>query len=208
MLKRIGYCLYASILLVALMTGCTPNKEQGTEDRNGNEAKFDAYGINFRNDNVGMDKGPAAMITQKMVHNREPHLVAYLERHAEKVPGVADLKVLAYKDTLLIGVLPLDTPKPDEINPRPSIRHTPGRIVRNDNGHTDALQKRVVDRMRSRLQSESRFNLMYVSTNRAIYDRIFDLHQRILRGEAVSNEEFQVLLNDIGYTVKGYNLVD
>ncbi|GED25296.1 hypothetical protein BAG01nite_13980 [Brevibacillus agri] len=208
MLKRIGFGLYASILLAGLLTGCSPNKEQGTEDRNGNQAKFEAYGINYRNDKVGMDKGPAAMISQKMVHNREPHLVAYLERHAEKVPGVVDIKVLAYKDNLLVGVLPVDTPKPDEVNPRPSIPYTPGKIIRNDNGHTDALQKRVVDRMRSRLQTESRFNLMYVSTNRAIYDRISDLHQRILRGEEVSNEEFQVLLNDIGYTVKGYNLVD
>lgn len=208
MLKRIGFGLYASILLAGLLTGCSPNKEQGTEDRNGNQAKFEAYGINYRNDKVGMDKGPAAMISQKMVHNREPHLVAYLERHAEKVPGIVDIKVLAYKDNLLVGVLPVDTPKPDEVNPRPSIPYTPGKIIRNDNGHTDALQKRVVDRMRSRLQTESRFNLMYVSTNRAIYDRISDLHQRILRGEEVSNEEFQVLLNDIGYTVKGYNLVD
>ncbi|MED4571719.1 sporulation protein [Brevibacillus agri] len=207
-MKRIGFGLYASILLAGLLTGCSPNKEQGTEDRNGNQAKFEAYGINYRNDNVRMDKGPAAMISQKMVHNREPHLVAYLERHAEKVPGVVDIKVLAYKDNLLVGVLPVDTPKPDEVNPRPSIPYTPGKIIRNDNGHTDALQKRVVDRMRSRLQTESRFNLMYVSTNRAIYDRISDLHQRILRGEEVSNEEFQVLLNDIGYTVKGYNLVD
>ncbi|MCG5252882.1 sporulation protein [Brevibacillus agri] len=207
-MKRIGFGLYASILLAGLLTGCSPNKEQGTEDRNGNQAKFEAYGINYRNDNVGMDKGPAAMISQKMVHNSEPHLVAYLERHAEKVPGVVDIKVLAYKDNLLVGVLPVDTPKPDEVNPRPSIPYTPGKIIRNDNGHTDALQKRVVDRMRSRLQTESRFNLMYVSTNRAIYDRISDLHQRILRGEEVSNEEFQVLLNDIGYTVKGYNLVD
>ncbi|MGF9800208.1 MULTISPECIES: sporulation protein [Brevibacillus] len=207
-MKRIGFGLYASILLAGLLTGCSPNKEQGTEDRNGNQAKFEAYGINYRNDKVGMDKGPAAMISQKMVHNREPHLVAYLERHAEKVPGVVDIKVLAYKDNLLVGVLPVDTPKPDEVNPRPSIPYTPGKIIRNDNGHTDALQKRVVDRMRSRLQTESRFNLMYVSTNRAIYDRISDLHQRILRGEEVSNEEFQVLLNDIGYTVKGYNLVD
>ncbi|MGN7468647.1 sporulation protein [Brevibacillus sp. SAFN-007a] len=207
-MKRIGVSVCASILLVGLMTGCSPNKEQGTEDRNGSPAKFDAYGINVRNDNVGRDKGPAAMMSQKMVHNREPHLVALLERHAERLPGVVDIKVLAYKDNLLVGVWPTDTPKPDEVNPRPSIPYTPGKIIRNDNGHTDALQKRVVDRLRSRLQSESRFNLMYVSTNKAIYDRLADMHQRILRGEEVSNEEFQVLVNDIGYTVKGYNLVD
>ncbi len=208
MLKRFCVSICASLLIAGLVTGCSPNKEQGTEDRGGNQAKFESYGINYRNDNAGMDKGPAAMISQKMVHNREPHLVSYLERHAEKIPGVVDIKVLAYKDNLLVGVLPVDTPKPDEVNPRPTIPYTPGKIVRNDNGHTDALQKRVVDRMRGRLQTESRFNLMYVSTNRAIYDRIADLHERILRGEEISNEEFQLLLNDIGYSVKGYNLVD
>ena len=207
-MKRIQVGICASLLLASSLAGCTPDKEQGAEDRNGNQAKFESYGINYRNDNAGMEKGPAAMISQKYVHQREPHLVSLLERHAEKVPGVNDIKVLAYKDTLLVGVLPLDTPKPDEVNPKPSIPYTPGKIIRNDNGHTDALQKRVVDRMRVRLQTESRYNIMYVSTNRALYDRIADLHRRIIRGEPVSNEEFQVLINDMGYTIKGYNLVD
>ncbi|MFF0830411.1 sporulation protein [Brevibacillus sp. NPDC003359] len=200
--------IIAVILFAGLLTGCSPNKEQGTEDQNGNQAKFESLGINFQNDNVGRDKGPAAMISQKMVHQREPQLVAHLENHAEKLPGVANIKVLAYKDNLIVGVLPVDTPKPDEVNPRTSIPYTPGKIVRVDNGHPDSLHKRVVDRMRTRLQSETRFNILYVTTNRAIYDRIADLHSRITNGEHVSDEEFQVLLNDIGYTVTGYNLVD
>ncbi|WP_312117139.1 YhcN/YlaJ family sporulation lipoprotein [Brevibacillus reuszeri] len=207
-MKRIGMALSVSVLVAAVLAGCSPNKEQGTEDMNGNQAKFEAYGINYQNDNAGRDKGPAAMISQKMVHKREPHLVGILERQAERIPGVVDIKVLAYKDTLLVGVLPVDTPKVDEVNPKPSIPYTPGKIIRVDNGHPDHLQKRVVDRMRSRLQTETRFNVMYVSTNRAIYDQIANLHSRIVRGEPVSNEEFQVLVNDIGYTVKGVNLVD
>lgn len=208
MLKRIQVGICASMILAGLLAGCSPNKEQGSEDLNGNQAKYESYGINYRNDNAGMDKGPAAMISQKYVHQREPHLVSRLERHAEKIPGVVDIKVLAYKDTLLVGVLPIDTPKPDEVNPHPSIPYTKGKIIRNDNGHTDALQKRVVDRMRVRLQTESQYNIMYVSTSRALYDRIADLHERIIRKEPVSHEEFQVLINDIGYTIKGYNLVD
>ncbi|MGG1660380.1 sporulation protein [Brevibacillus sp. NRS-1366] len=207
-MKRIGLGLSVSFLVASFITGCSPNKEQGSEDMNGNQAKFESFGINYQNDNVGMDKGPAAMISQKMVHNREPHLVSLLERHAENIPGVVDIKVLAYKDTLLVGVLPIDTPKVDEVNPRPSIPYTPGKIVRVDNGHPDSLQKRVVDRMRARLQTESRFTIMYVSTNGAIYDKISDLHSRIVRGEPVRDEEFQVLINDIGYTVKGVNLID
>ncbi|MFS0554325.1 sporulation protein [Brevibacillus sp. 179-C9.3 HS] len=200
--------IMAVLLFASLMTGCSPNKEQGTEDKNGSQAKFDALGINFKNDNAGRDKGPAAMISQKMVHQREPQLVTHLEGHAENLPGIVDIKVLAYKDNLIVGVLPTDTPKPDEVNPRPSIPYTPGKIVRVDNGHPDALQKRVVDRMRTRLQAETRFNILYVSTNRAIYDRVADIHLRISNGEHISDEEFQVLLNDIGYTVKGINLVD
>ncbi|PSJ96280.1 sporulation protein [Brevibacillus fortis] len=207
-MRRMSRSIIAVILFAGLLAGCSPNKEQGTEDQNGNKAKFESLGINFQNDNVGRDKGPAAMISQKMVHQREPQLVAHLENHAEKLPGVANIKVLAYKDNLIVGVLPVDTPKPDEVNPRTSIPYTPGKIVRVDNGHPDSLHKRVVNRMRSRLQSETRFNILYVTTNRAIYDRIADLHSRITSGEHVSDEEFQVLLNDIGYTVTGYNLVD
>ncbi len=207
-MRRMSGIIIAVLLFAGLLTGCSPNKEQGTEDQNGNKAKFEPLGINFQNDNVARDKGPAAMISQKMVHQREPQLVTHLEGHAEKLPGVADIKVLAYKDNLIVGVLPVDTPKPDEVNPRPSIPYTPGKIVRVDNGHPDSLHRRVVDRMRSRLQAETRFNILYVTTNRAVYDRIADLHSRITNGEHISDEEFQVLLNDIGYTVIGYNLVD
>ncbi|WJQ83688.1 YhcN/YlaJ family sporulation lipoprotein [Brevibacillus brevis] len=207
-MRRISRSIVAVLLFAGLLTGCSPNKEQGTEDQNGNKAKFESLGINFQNDNVGRDKGPAAMISQKRVHQREPQLVTYLEGRAEKLPGVADIKVLAYKDNLIVGVLPVDTPKPDEVNPRTSIPYTPGKIVRVDNGHPDSLHRRVVNRMRSSLQAETRFNILYVSTNRAVYDRIADLHSRITNGEHISDEEFQVLLNDIGYTVIGYNLVD
>lgn len=207
-MKQMTAGLCACLLLLALLSACSPNKQMGTEDRNGNQAKFDALGINLRNDNQGMDKGPAGMIAQNMIHNREPELIAKLEAYAEDLPGVVDIKVLAYKDNLLVGVLPLHTPKPDEVNKSLNIPHRPDRILRVDNGHTDNLQKRVVDRMRSRLEAQTRFNILYVCTNRALYDRIADIHSRIERGEPVSDSMLQVLMNDIGYTVKGYNLVD
>jgi len=202
----LGLC--SCLLLAAVLAGCTPNKQQGTEDRGGNQAKFDTFGVNIRNDNAGTDKGPASMLGQRIMHNREPQLVARLERFAEDLPGVADIKVLAYKDTILVGVLPVGTPKPSVVNTTPNLPHTPGSIVRNDNGHTDHLQTKVVDRMRTQLTSYTRYNLLYVSTDRAIYDRILDLHTRIERGEPVSDGVFQTLVNDIGYTVKGYNLTD
>lgn len=207
-MNRFAMSACACLLATAVLAGCTPNKEMGAEDRNGNQAKYDAFGINLNNDNTGTDKGPAGMVAQKMAQNREPRLMTRLERYAENLPGVMDIKVLAYKDTLVVGVLPVDTPKPDEVNPNPSIPHAPGSIVRIDNGHTDNLQKRVVDRMRVRLAGESQFNILYVSTNPAIYDRISNLHSQIEQGGMVSDEAFQVLINDIGYTVKGYSLVD
>ena len=207
-MKRLtaGFC--ACLLLPGLMSACSPNKEMGTEDRNGNQAKFEAYGINLRNDNQGTDKGPAGMIAQKVIHNREPELIAKLESSAEKIPGVVDLKILAYKDNLLVGVWTADTPRPDEINKSLNVPHRPDKIVRVDNGHTDDLQRRITGSLLPRLQAQSRFNVMYVCTNRALYDRIADIHGRIQGGEAVSDSEFQVLINDIGYTVKGFNLVD
>jgi len=208
LLKRNLLGLCACLMLAAAFSGCTPNKQQGTEDRGGNQAKYDTFGVNIRNDNAGTDKGPASMLGQRIMHNREPQLVAKLERFAEDLPGVADIKVLAYKDTILAGVLPVGTLNPGMVNTTPSTRYTPGAIVRNANGHTDHLQTKVVDRMRTQLTSYSRFNLLYVSTDRAIYDRILDLHTRIERGEPVSDDVFQTLINDIGYTVKGYNLTD
>jgi hypothetical protein len=204
--KRVGV-LCAALWLAVGIAGCTPNKQQGTEDYTGQQARFDPYGINLKSDNLGRDKGPAAMIYQKNIHRREPHLLALLERHAERIPGVQDIKVLAFKDNLLIGVLTADTPKPDQVNPNPTIPHEPGSPNRIDNGHTDHIQMKVVKAMRSRLQAETRFNIMYVSTNKAIYQRIADLHERILRGETVRDEEFQTLLNDIGYTSIGFELV-
>ncbi|MEJ8547724.1 YhcN/YlaJ family sporulation lipoprotein [Brevibacillus borstelensis] len=207
-MRRWGSALCALFLVGVFGAGCTPNKEQGTEDYHGEPAKFDAYGINLKNDNVGMDKGPAAMLTQKNRHNREPHLVRTLEAEAERTPGVVDIKVLAYKDNLLIGVLPDGSTKPDTIDPTPSVLYTPGKPSRIDNGHTDRLQQRVAGVMRSRLQAQTRYNIMYVSTNPAVYQRIADIHQRVVRGEAVQEDEFQTLLNDIGYTTKGFNLVD
>jgi hypothetical protein len=199
-----GTCV--CLVVASLLTGCSPNKQQGTEDRNGNQAKFDAYGINIRNDNAGTDKGAVGMIKQKVMHNREPELIARLEAYAEKLPGVMDIKVLAFKDNLLVGVLPVDTPKQDEANPNLSLPHTSGAVVRSNNGHTDALQKKVVDRMRVRLVGESRFNVLYVSTNPAIYDRISNIHREIEQGTVISDQVFQVLISDIGYTTKGYSL--
>jgi hypothetical protein len=203
--KRMGSAIFAASVAVALTIGCTPNKEQGTEDYR--PAKFDSFGINTGNDNVGRDKGPAAMMYLKRIHNREPHLVGLLERHAERIPGVADIKVLAFKDNLIVGVLPAGTPRPDVIDPTPSIPYTPGKPSRIDNGHTDHLQQRVVNAMRTRLQAETRFNVLFVSTNRAVYERIAGLHDRISRGVPVRDDEFQSLLNDIGYTTKGFDLV-
>ncbi|GED53065.1 YhcN/YlaJ family sporulation lipoprotein [Brevibacillus borstelensis] len=207
-MKRWGSALCALLLAGVVGSGCTPNKEQGGEDYHGEPAKYDAYGINIKNDNVGTDKGPAAMLVQKNRHHREPDLVRTLEAQAERIPGVVDIKVLAYKDNLLIGVLPDGATKPDSIDPTPSVLYTPGKPARIDNGHTDRLQQRVAGVMRSRLQAQTRYNIMYVSTNPAVYQRIADIHQRVVRGERVPEDEFQTLLNDIGYTTKGFNLVD
>lgn len=198
----------ACLLLIGSLAACTPNKQMGAEDQNGNQAKFDAYGINMRDDNRGRDKGPAGMIAQQMVHNREPELIADLEQYAEEIPGVVDIKILAYKDNLIMGVLTTDTPKSEEVNIHPNIPHRPENIVRVDDGHTDSVQRRVVQRTRSRLQAQTRYNIMYVSTNRAIYDRVAEVHSRIMHGEQVGDDTFQALLNDIGYTVKGFSLVD
>jgi len=205
---RFGGTALVGVLVAALLSGCVPDKQQGAEDKSvRNPAKFDTYGINVNNDNIGMDKGPAAMLRRKQLENREPHLVAQVEQHAERIPGVRDIKVIAFKDNLLVGVLTDGMPRPATVDPTPSIPHDAGDPVRIDNGHTDLVQLQVIGQIRRRLQAETSYNILYVSTNRVMYERIANVHARILRGEKISDDELQTLVNDIGYTVKGIDLV-
>lgn len=48
------------LLVFAILSAvaCTPDKQRGAEDLgyDKNKAKFDSYGINYSDDNVGVDK--------------------------------------------------------------------------------------------------------------------------------------------------------
>jgi hypothetical protein len=207
--NRIVVFLLAAITASAAI-GCSPDKQRGVEDigSGNNKVKFDAYGFNISDDNVGRDKGPVAMFYRTGFERREPRLIQQLARQAEKIPGVADVQVISYQDNLIVGVQTIGTPRQDVINTKVDVRQTPVKPEALSIGNTDALQRRIANDMRAHLQAETRYNVLFVSTNPVIYRRVADVNQRLSRGKRVTEDEMRILLNDIGYTTKGYNLVD
>jgi hypothetical protein len=207
--SKIPVFLLAAVTAASLI-GCSPDKQRGAEDIGGgnNKVKFDAYGFNLSDDNVGRDKGPVAMYYRTAFERREPRLIQQLARQAEKIPGVADVQVISYQDNLIVGVQTIGVPRQDVINTEVDVRQTPAKAEALSIGNTDALQRRIANDMRANLQAETRYNILFVSTNPVIYQRVADVNQRISRGQRVTEDELRILLNDIGYTTKGYNLVD
>jgi len=199
-----------SMVIMLMLTACVPDKERGTEDLGPgvNKHKFDAYGINFTDDNRGTDKGIIAMYRRGQVEQRQPQLLYTLERRIERIPGVADARFLSYKDTLIVSVLPNGTPKRDVVNLVTNVPHTPVAPQNQIKNSPDGLHHLIVERIRARLQAETNYNILYVTTNPALYHRTADLHERLMRGEQVLDTDVKALVNDLGYTVKGYNLVD
>jgi hypothetical protein len=208
-LKKTGIGWLVMLTLISL-AACSPDKQRGAEDvGHGNmKNRYDAYGINNVDDNKGRDKGPAAMFFVAGREQREPRLFGLIERRVERIPGVADAKIITYGDNLIVSVLPSGTPKRDQLITRIDTEATPTTPNDTVKNSPDGLHHRIVNAIRPRLQAETRYNLLYVTTNPALYQRVSELSKRIHTGQHVQDEDMKALLNDIGYTSKGYNLVD
>lgn len=205
--------LLASMLVMMIsiaVFGCSPDKQRGIEDVGGSKTKtkFDAHGYNLVDNNVGRDKGPAAMYYRANKERREPQLIDRLERQVRGIRGVDDVKIISYKDNLLVGVKTTGTPQPDTINLKVDSPQTPSRPQQIFNGKPDALQQRVVADIRSRLQADTRYNTLFVTTDPIMYQRINTLKHHSIHAQQVDENEYRVLLNEIGYTTKGFNLID
>ncbi|WP_241254708.1 YhcN/YlaJ family sporulation lipoprotein [Brevibacillus sp. SYP-B805] len=211
-MKKTAIGSFVIVLLLALLgsAACTPDKQRGAEDLGPGSRKnrYDAYGINFVDDNRGRDKGPAAMYFVARREQREPRLFGLIERRVERMPGVADAKILTYMDNMIVAVLPSGAPKRDQVNTRIDTKGSPVAPDDTVKNSPDGLHHQVVTAIRSRLQAETRYNLLYVTTNPALYQRVAELTRRIQTGQPISDDEMKSLMNDIGYTTKGYNLVD
>ncbi|MCK9906641.1 hypothetical protein MXD63_42450, partial [Frankia sp. Cpl3] len=105
-------------MMISVVCGCSPDKQRGIEDVGGSnqKVKFDAYGVNLGDDNAGRDKGPAAMYYRMNRETREPQLFDRLESQTRRIRGVEDVKIISYKDNLLVGVKAQGTPQPDTLN--------------------------------------------------------------------------------------------
>lgn len=188
-----------------------PDKEGAKGPQQITRSKFETYGYNYNGKGLGADRGVANLYIQESRKRMEPGLIDQLERRAESVPGVLDIKIVAYLDNLIVGVLTDGRNHIDmrntaaKRNNKPTEKKTLGLRMYET---TDGFHKEIIRVLRPRLQAESRYNNIYIAAQPAMYERISDLHQRIQRGDNIANDEFISLLNDMGYITRGYNLVD
>lgn len=185
-----------------------PDKEGARGPQKLNQSKFETYGYNYNGTGLGADKGVANLYIQESRKRMEPRLIDQLERRAESLPGVLDIKIVAYLDNLIVGVLSDGRSHVDMRNTSDPYQGKRESIKLRMNETTDGFHKDIIRVLRPRLQAESRYNNIYIATQPAMYQRISELHQRIQRGENIVDDEFISLVNDIGYVTRGYNLVD
>ncbi|RNB85012.1 sporulation protein [Brevibacillus fluminis] len=185
-----------------------PDKEGARGPQQLPKSKFETYGYNYNGSGLGVDKGVAHLYMQESRKRMEPGLIDQLEKRAESLPGVLDIKIVAYLDNLIVGVLTdgrNHTDMRNTANTYPNNRRT---FATRMHETTDGFHKDIIRVLRPRLQAESRYNNIYIATQPAMYERISEFHQRIHRGEKLTDDEFISLLNDMGYITRGYNLVD
>lgn len=179
-----------------------PDKEGAQGPQQLTKSKFETYGYNYNGSGLGVDKGVANLYMQQSRKRMEPALIDQLEKRAESLPGVLDIKIVAYLDSLIVGVLTDGRNHTDMRNSavaHPDQRRTfASRMYET----TDGFHKDIIRLMRPRLQAESRYNNIYIATQPAMYERISDLHQRIARGDKITDDEFISLLNDMGYITR------
>jgi|GEM_PF-675353 len=199
-----------ALAITVTLTGCssTPDKERVSEqpERGGKLTQhYDSYGTKVFG-NRYRDMGPAQMYLQANRERKEPRLIKTMEQRVEEMRGVADVKVFSYMDNIVFAVLPSNAPQRDRMNTRIDTLSTP--IEPNDTvkNSPDGLHNQVVNEIRQYLQAQSGYNILWVTTNPAIYHRVAEVHERIKNGDTVRDDDLKALLNDIGYTTKGYNL--
>ncbi len=201
-----------AVAITISLTGCTtitPDKERVSEKptRGMQVTHYDSYGTKVTGDRY-RDMGPGSMFMQAYKERKEPRVIKTMEQRAEEMDGVADVKVISYMDNLIFAVLPSGAPKRDRMNTRIDSANTqvhPNQYDQVKNS-PDGLHNQIVNRIRHYLQAQTGYKILWVTTNPAIYDRVTEIHERIKNGGYVHDNEIKALLNDIGYTVNGYNL--
>lgn len=196
-----------AVAITVSLAACTPDKERVSEKptRGMKVEHYDSYGTKIFGDRY-RDMGPASMYMQATKERKEPGVIRTMERRVEEMDGIADVKVISYMDNLIFAVLPSGAPKRDRVNTRVDALQTevkPNDQVKNS---PDGLHNQVVNRIRPYLQAQTGYKILWVTTNPAIHHRVSELHERIKNGDDVKDEDLKALLNDVGYTVKGYNL--
>jgi len=104
-----------------------------------------------------------------------------INRQVESIPGVGNASVVLYGDSIFIGL---------KKDPRYK-------------GSDYSLKQKVKESM----QGLARKNILYVVTDRDLYQRIDRISQRIQNREPVGNRELNTLMNQVGLKVKPFTLI-
>lgn len=181
-------------LLALLVSGCLPLSGGG-----------DTRPMQTRNPPDGYVLGDDKAF---YINERTPDVLRDAERRIRRIPGIVDAHIITFRDTVIVGVLTdgrttgtdrrvhVDTPynaKTPETRIRPA---------------TDGYNNQIVNAIRPRLQSETRFNVLLIATDQVSFARIADIKRRVQAGQPVSAGEYNKLMNDIGMTKEPFNLVD
>ncbi|MBP1932631.1 YhcN/YlaJ family sporulation lipoprotein [Ammoniphilus resinae] len=104
-----------------------------------------------------------------------------INRQIESIPGVANASVVLYGDSIFIGL-------------KKDARYQ---------GSDYSLKQKVKQSM----QGLARKNILYVVTDRDLYNRIDKISQRIQNRKPVGNRELNTLMNQVGLKVKPFTLI-
>lgn len=168
-----------------------------------------------RHNRAVTDKG---MITKSYVRTRGEagrlDRVQMMENKVKNIPGIADAKMIMYRQNVIIGVRPMDKNYREQKNGlhsgttqdrQPQNETTPEHRSR---VNTDTYNDQIVKTIRNDLQTEGRGRLLYITSDQFNFKKIAQLQYKQRTNQPVHEDDYRTLINDIGFIMEPYNLVD
>lgn len=183
-------CLVAILGCILQTAGCASTNESAQSDLHQNARNTDLY-------TLGNEKNMLTPI-------RPLRSVTRIEREVKRIPGVVQVKVVTFGNTLLVGAL-IEGQTTQRIyqqtSPLDRNRYTRENVI------SDGYYNSIISTIRP-LLTETDYKVIMVTTNPLLYTQIADVHKRQQKGETVPQSELRRLVNEVGYTTPPFNLVD
>jgi hypothetical protein len=126
----------------------------------------------------GYQRGTFQLQETRPIYKLNPSV---MEGRLNAIPGIAKASVVVYGDSIFVG-----------------FRRHP-----NYPGSDIALKRKILNS----LQSDARYNQLYVVGDDELVPHIERISQRIHNGQPVSRTELQNLMNDVGLKIESVNLI-